>query len=268
MSHPYLKVNGTTLYYEDHREGEGRHGGPPLLFLHGWGTSGRVWGGQLPEFARDHRVVTVDWRGCGRSARPAQGNTVDGVVADLAALVEALDLRRPVVVGSSIGAAFATELAARHPGRTAGVVSVSGPAYWPSQGAVPIRELCEGLREDRAGCLARWVPAWFAPGASPALVDWTVRQVLDSGVFIDDHFPPLAAYDPRPLLPGLTVPVHYLHGELDTEIPLDVARTCAALTPGARATTLAGAGHLPHQERPAVFNAALRDALAAMAPAD
>ncbi|MFD0384991.1 alpha/beta fold hydrolase [Streptomyces stramineus] len=62
---PYLDVNDTTLYIED--EGSG----PALLFLHGWGTSGRVWGGQLREFVRDHRVVTVDGRGCGRSARPA-----------------------------------------------------------------------------------------------------------------------------------------------------------------------------------------------------
>jgi pimeloyl-ACP methyl ester carboxylesterase len=62
---PYLDVNRTTLYYED--EGAG----PALLMLHGWGTSGRVWGGQLPDLVTDHRVVTLDWRGCGRSARPA-----------------------------------------------------------------------------------------------------------------------------------------------------------------------------------------------------
>lgn len=44
---PYLDVPGTTLYYED--EGAGDRS---LLFLHGWGTSARVWGAQLPEFVR------------------------------------------------------------------------------------------------------------------------------------------------------------------------------------------------------------------------
>lgn len=106
---PSLDVNDTTLYYED--EGTG----PALLFLHGWGTSGRTWGAQLPDFTRDHRVVTVDWRGCGRSARPVRGNTTSGVVSDLVALIGALRLDRPVVVGSSIGGVFATELALRRP---------------------------------------------------------------------------------------------------------------------------------------------------------
>ncbi|GGX24732.1 alpha/beta fold hydrolase [Streptomyces noursei] len=257
---PYLDVNDTTLYYED--EGTG----PALLFLHGWGTSGRVWGAQLPDFTQDHRVVTVDWRGCGRSARPLRGNTTAGVVNDLVALIGALRLDRPVVVGSSIGATFGTELGVRRPELISGVIAVDGPGYWPSTG-MPMTELMAGLRLDRAGTLAGWVPGWYAPGTSPALVDWTVRQILDSGVHIDQHFVSASSYDPRPLLPGLQVPIHYLHGELDTSIPLEVARTCAALTPGAEVGVIRGAGHMPQQERPDAFNAALRSALARIAPA-
>ncbi|MCE4943669.1 alpha/beta hydrolase [Streptomyces albulus] len=257
---PQLDVNDTTLYYED--EGTG----PALLLLHGWGTSARTWGAQLADLTRDHRVVTVDWRGCGRSARPLRGNTTAGVVSDLVALIGALRLDRPVVVGSSIGATFATELGVRRPELTSGVIAVDGPAYWPSSG-MPLAELTDGLRRDRAGTLAAWVPQWYAPGTSPALVDWTVRQILDSGVHIDEHFAAAAAYDPRPVLPALRVPIHYLHGALDTEIPLEVPRACAALTPGAGLSVIAGAGHMPQQERPAEFNAALRAALARMVPA-
>ncbi|MFB7629808.1 alpha/beta fold hydrolase [Streptomyces sp. NPDC056149] len=257
---PNLDVNDTTYHYED--EGTG----PALLFLHGWGTSGRTWGAQQAGFARDHRVVTVDWRGCGRSARPVRGNTTAGVASDLAALIGALRLDRPVVVGSSIGGSFATELGLRRPELIGGVVSVDGPAYWPSTG-MPIAELRDDLRRDRAGTVANWVPGWYAPGTSPALIDWTVRQILDSGVHIDQHFAEAGGYDPRPVLPGLRVPIHYIHGELDTEIPLEVPRTCAARTPGAEVDVIAGSGHMPHQERPEAFNAALRTALARMAPA-
>lgn len=71
---PYLKVNGTGLYYG---------AGQPVVLLHGWGTSGRVWGGQLPDLARDYQVIAVDWRGCGRSARPAEGNSIAGVARDI-----------------------------------------------------------------------------------------------------------------------------------------------------------------------------------------
>ncbi|MFF5126087.1 alpha/beta fold hydrolase, partial [Streptomyces syringium] len=148
-----------------------------------------------------------------------------------------------------------------------GVVRVDGPAYWPSPWPGLRGGRVGGLRRAGAGRAAGWVPEWYAPGTHPALIDWTVRQVLDSGVYVDGQLPAFASYDPRPLLPGLRVPVHYIHGELDTQIPLDVARTCAALTPGAEVSMIAGAGHLPHQERPAEFTAALRAALALMPPA-
>ncbi|MEU6993353.1 alpha/beta hydrolase [Streptomyces sp. NPDC046465] len=252
---PSLDVNDTTLHYED--EGTG----PALLFLHGWGTSGRAWDAQLPAFARGHRVVTVDWRGCGRSAHPARGNTVADVVDDLVALIGALRLERPVVVGSSIGGTFAVELGARRPDLVAGVVPVGAPGYWPSARAQA--ELVAALRRDRAGTVADWVPTWFAPGTAPALVDRTVRQILASGVHIDEHQVSAHLYDPRPALPGLRVPVHYIHGELDPAIPVEVARACAALTPGATLGAITGSGHMPHQEFPDRFNAALRAALAA-----
>ncbi|MGK5543171.1 alpha/beta fold hydrolase [Streptomyces sp. URMC 127] len=258
---PGLDVNGTTLHYED--EGTG----PALLFLHGWGTSGRTWGAQLPDFVRDHRVVTVDWRGCGRSTHPAHGNSVAEVVGDLVALIGALRLDRPVVVGSSIGGSFATELGVQHPGLIRGVIPVGAPGYWPSTQPRAQAELVANLRRDRAGTVAAWVPGWYAPGTAPALIDWTVRQILDSGVYIDEHQAAAVGYDPRPALPGLQVPIHYIHGELDAAIPLEVPRTCAALTPGAEVSVIAGVGHMPHQETPDRFNAALRTALARMTPA-
>jgi pimeloyl-ACP methyl ester carboxylesterase len=248
---PLLDVNDIKLHYED--EGAG----PGLLLLHGWATSGRVWGAQLPEFVRTHRVVTLDWRGCGRSDHPAHGNTLDTVLDDLVAVIEALELDRPTVVGSSIGGTFATELAVCRPELVSAVVTVDGPSYWPSTG-MPLRQLRNDLRRDRAGTVADWVPRWFASGVDSALVDWTVRQVLDSGVFIDEQFDGFLTYDPRPVLPGLMVPIHYIHGELDAQIPVAVARECAALTPGAEVTVIPGAGHLPHQEKPGDFNAALR----------
>ncbi|NKY84227.1 alpha/beta fold hydrolase [Nocardia veterana] len=255
---PYLTVDDVRLYYED--QGAGR----PLLFVHGWGTSGRVWGAQQAELVNEFRVVTVDWRGCGRSDRPVTGNTLPGVVADLVELIARLGLEHPIVVGSSVGATFATELALAHPDLLGGVVAVDGPAYWPGQG-MPLAEIIDGMRYRRAEFVANWVPNWYAPGTASALIDWTVRQILDSGVHIDELFRAFASYDPRPRLPLLRTPIHYLHGELDAEIPVAVARVCAALTPGAGVSVIAGAGHMPQQERAAEFTAALRRAIAGFA---
>ncbi len=237
-------------------------GGQPLLFLHGWGTSGRVWGAQQAEFAGEFRVITLDWRGCGRSDRPAAGNTLAGVVADLAEFIRELALVRPVVIGNSIGASFATELALAHPELIGGVIAADGPAYWPAQG-MPLAQIIDDMRYDRVNFVSQWIPNWFAPGTTPGLADWTIRQILDSGVFIDEQFRTFAEYDPRPRLAELRTPIHYIHGELDAEIPVEVARVCAALTPGAGVTVIEGAGHMPHQERPARFNAAVRAAVTA-----
>ncbi|MEU0533363.1 alpha/beta fold hydrolase [Amycolatopsis tolypomycina] len=250
---PEMEVNGIRLHYED------AGAGPALLFLHGWGTSGRVWASCLPDLVRDHRVVTLDWRGCGRSDHPADGNTIAQVTADLVTVIETLTIK-PTVVGSSIGGLFATELALARPDLVERVVTVDGPGYWPSTGMRDrVHELRKQLVDDRPGTVAGWVPGWFGPGASRELVDWTVRQLLDSGPYIDELFTECAGYDPRPRLKDLKTPITYLHGELDAQIPLEVPRACAAETPGARVHVLAGCGHVPHQEDPRAFTAALRE---------
>jgi pimeloyl-ACP methyl ester carboxylesterase len=251
---PLIKVNDTNLYYEDHGSG------PALLFLHGWGTSGRVWGAQQVEFADRWRVVTVDWRGCGRSECTSVANDLQGAIEDIEALIAALDLDRPVLIGSSLGAVFAVEMALKSPHLASGVVSVGGPAFWPSQ-RMDLHPLLDSLRAERAWFGSDWVAHWFAPGTPRPLIGWTIRQVLEASPFIDGHLPVFTTYDPRPRLDDLKVPVAYLHGELDPEIPASVSSECARLTPGATVRIIPASGHIPHQECPAAFNEALRQAL-------
>jgi non-heme chloroperoxidase len=256
---PTVDVNGTRLYYEENGVG------PALLFVHGLGTSGRAWDAQLPEFTGTHRVVTVDWRGCGRSAKPMAGNDVPTIVADLAGLITALGLGRPVVVGSSLGGTIVTELGLAHPELVSGVVVVGGPAHAPGRG-MDVSGIVAGLRDDRVRTIAGWVPDWFAPGVSAELIAWTIRQFLESSVFIDRHLDVVNDYDPRPALPGLRVPIRYLHGDLDA-IPLRIPREQVAVAPDAALTVLPGAGHMPHLDHPAEFNLALRAALVSIAAA-
>lgn len=253
---PYATVNGVMLFHTD------TGAGAPVLFLHGWGTSGRAWDAQVADLSADHRVITVDCRGCGRSEHPSTGNTTRTNVEDILALIEHLDLERPLLVGSSLGATFALETALRAPERVAGVVSVSGPGHWPSQGmANALRSLISSLAVDRAATVANWVPKWFGPTAPVEPVRQTVRQILESGRFIDELFTEAMSHDPREALPGIAVPVAYLHGRYDSEIPLEVSRTLAALTPYGTFHVIEQAGHMAHQEQPAAVNALIRAAL-------
>ncbi len=86
------------LYYEDHGSG------PVVVLLHGWPVDSRSWEPQLhPLLQAGYRVVTYDRRGFGRSSRPTTGYDFDTLAADLAAVLDHLDLRDVALVGFSLG---------------------------------------------------------------------------------------------------------------------------------------------------------------------
>lgn len=119
-----IPVNGISLYVED--EGSGT----PVLLLHGWPDSARLWRYQVP-FLVEHgfRVIAPDLRGFGRTERPqsvaayALGNTV----ADLVALLDSKDIRGVHVIGHDWGAAAAWLMASLHPDRVERLVVLSVP---------------------------------------------------------------------------------------------------------------------------------------------
>jgi non-heme chloroperoxidase len=250
---PSITIDSTEIYYED------VGAGPALVLIHGWGTSARVWNAQLAGLCDDHRVVALDTRGCGRSGRPAHGNTIARNAQDVLDLCAALELDAPVLAGNSIGATYATEAALLAPEAIGAIVAIDGPAHWASEGMTDqLAGLRDALVRDRAAALEQWVPNWFGPAVGDGIRAWTIRQILDSGPHIDVLFDEHARYDPRPALPHLAVPAAFLHGRLDAEIPLAVARECAALAPGAQLVVIDDAGHMAHQEQPLAVNAALR----------
>jgi len=99
----------------------------PFLFVHGLASNARMWDGVAARLAEaGHPAVTVDLRGHGRSSKPDAPYDVPTVADDLAALIERLELDRPVVAGQSWGGNVAVELAARHPDLVRGIVCVDG----------------------------------------------------------------------------------------------------------------------------------------------
>lgn len=99
---------------------------PGLLLHHGLASSQRIWDLMLPRLTRRFRVVTYDARGHGLSAKPSSGYGFDSIVADARAVIRAVALRRPIVVGHSWGATVALELAARRPRVIEGAVLLDG----------------------------------------------------------------------------------------------------------------------------------------------
>jgi pimeloyl-ACP methyl ester carboxylesterase len=117
-----LQVNGVRLYYEEHGQG------PPILCVHGTGSSGLMWGAAVPELARLGRVIVYDRRGCTRSQRPIpyDKTSVAEHADDAAALLDALEATPAVVIGRSYGGEIATDLALRYPERVRSLVLLEG----------------------------------------------------------------------------------------------------------------------------------------------
>ena len=90
--------DGRQIYYKDWGKG------PAVTFSHGWPLSSDAWDGQMLFLAqRGFRVVAHDRRGHGRSTQTSVGNDMDGYADDLAAVIEALDLKEATLVGHSTG---------------------------------------------------------------------------------------------------------------------------------------------------------------------
>lgn len=101
--------DGAEIYYKDWGAG------PVVTFSHGWPLSADAWDGQLQFLAENgYRAVAHDRRGHGRSSQPSNGNEMDTYADDLAALIEALDLRDATLVGHSTGGGEVARYIGRH----------------------------------------------------------------------------------------------------------------------------------------------------------
>ena len=138
--------DGTEIYYKDWGSGQ------PIVFHHGWPLSGDDWDTQMLYFLQQgYRVIAHDRRGHGRSAQVSGGHDMGHYAADVAAVVEHLDLHDAIHVGHSTGGGEAAHYVARRgAGRVAKLVLVSAvPPLMlrtsANPGGLPI-EVFDGLR--------------------------------------------------------------------------------------------------------------------------
>ena len=106
----YVEANGLRVYYEVHGEGE------PLLLIHGGTATSQSWASHLPALTQRFRVFAPDSRGHGMTDNPTGEFGYRAMAEDVAALIGALGLKRPLVLGYSDGGQIALELGMRYPG--------------------------------------------------------------------------------------------------------------------------------------------------------
>jgi pimeloyl-ACP methyl ester carboxylesterase len=243
---------------------------PAFLLVHGLASNARMWDGVAENLvAEGHAVATVDLRGHGRSSKPDGPYDMATVAADVAALIAALDMDRPVVAGQSWGGNVAVELAARHPEAVRGIVCVDGGwidlsrrfSDWescreilapPALKGRPVSEVEDYIRSARGD--------WPETGIRGSLANFEVRSdgTIAPWLTFDRHIAVLRGlWDHRPseIFPRLTVPVLLVPVESDPEDNAamrgkhdDVDAALAAI-PCARACWFRG-DHDIHAQRP------------------
>ena len=102
---------------------DGGSGGLPVVFLHSFGGAADQWKPQLDHLRKSRRAVAFDLRGHGKSDAPADSNySVEAFANDVGVVVDALDIKRFVLVGHSLGGNAAIAYASNHGDRVAGLV--------------------------------------------------------------------------------------------------------------------------------------------------
>jgi non-heme chloroperoxidase len=150
----YTTQDGVDIFYKDWGTGQ------PVVFSHGWPLTADAWDPQLRLVAAaGYRAVAHDRRGGGRSSQPWEGNDLTTYAADLAGLLEHLDLHDVVLVGHSTGGGEVTRYLGRHgSARVAKAVLLSAiPPLMLRTDANPeglprsvFDELREGVLRDRS----------------------------------------------------------------------------------------------------------------------
>lgn len=130
----FISANGVRLHYRRWSPAEPRPRMPPILLLHGLASAARIWDFVAPLLAaQGYAVTALDQRGHGESDKPQTGYDFATMLADVDAVMQALGIERPVLVGHSWGAMVALQYAATYPERVTALVAVDGATFQLSQ---------------------------------------------------------------------------------------------------------------------------------------
>jgi len=251
--------DGVQLYYKDW----GPRDGQPVIFSHGWPLDSDSWESQMLFLAdQGYRVIAHDRRGHGRSSQPWDGNDMDHYADDLAAVIEAVNLRgrKAVLVGFSTGGGEVARYIGRHgTGQVAKAVLVSAVPPQMVKGkvnpnGVPL-EVFDGLRkaqiENRSQLYKDIASGPFygfnRPGAkvSQGLIDnWWLQGMTGGHKNTLDSIKAFSETDFTEDLKKFDVPTLVIHGDDDQIVPIDISgKASAKLVKGAQLIVYAGAPH-------------------------
>ena len=252
MTEWFTVSDGVRLAY--HQVGSGD---PPIVFIHG-GFGNRT-GFTLQEeyFSPDHRCLAIDLRGHGESDKPDELYTMDKFADEVGEWLRHLGLRRPILVGHSMGGQVVISVAARHPELVGAIASLDSPSNipgWHRRYHGPFDHLMTRDGPFREALLT-FLGAAYLPTDDPSRVgsmpEW-LAEIPDHAIV--NGWQGMSAFDPGPVLRRVKCPYLYIDcGQPDLDLDL-LRELCPQVVIG----KTVGAGHQATKDVPDQINAMLR----------
>ncbi|WP_026556732.1 alpha/beta fold hydrolase [Arthrobacter sp. 35W] len=229
---------------------QGAADAPPLLLLHAWGESRRSFD-RLAPLLTGLRVYAPDLRGQGGADKPQNGYSLAGQAEDAAAILDALDVPKAFILGSSSGGYVAQELAVLHPGQVAALVLVGSPLSL--QGRPAFADDVDRLTDPVADDWVRESLSWFPLRRAVPL--WFIEDRVRDGTKVPAHawkgiLDGLCAATPPTEAGTIHAPTLLLWGADDGVLPRSQQETLAARIPGSVLKVYPNVGHLVLWECP------------------
>jgi non-heme chloroperoxidase len=250
---------GVTLPYVE----QGDPSGPPVLLLHGITDSRWSFEPVLPHLSRSLHVFALSQRGHGDASRPVTGYAPQDFAADVAAFLDALGLRKAVLVGHSMGGTVAQRFALDYPEQTMGLALVASFVEYRSNPVIAgyCDTVVATLTDPIPPAVARaFQESTLARPLPPALLDIFVQESLKVPARVwKAAFRGLLDHEIAEELGRIVAPTVMFWGDRDAFVPRDDQDRLLASIPGAeRLLIYGGAGHALHWEQPARFAAHLQ----------
>ncbi|MBE6777502.1 MAG: alpha/beta hydrolase [Ruminococcaceae bacterium] len=239
----FLKVDNLNIEYLD--EGEGY----PVLLLHGWGASYDTYRGVINTLKDRHRVIALNFPGCGNSDTMENPWTLDDYCNLVLKFIKALNIENPIMFGHSHGGRVTMKMVAD------GMVSPPKIVLLDSAGLIPKKTFRQKWRAKSFKIIKRVLTLPVIKSFSGGLLEKARRHYGSADynaapLVLRQTMVSLVNTDLRDIIHKISCPTLLIWGENDTATPLADAKIIESLIPDCGLCVIKGTGHFSFCERP------------------
>ncbi|PIO00506.1 hypothetical protein COT72_02260 [archaeon CG10_big_fil_rev_8_21_14_0_10_43_11] len=268
---PNIRTNGILTYYES------RGRGTPLVFIHGLTASHKAWSAQVEHFKKQYRTITYDLRGHAQSSSAKGAYSIEQMADDLNALLNALNIKKPVLCGLSLGGMIAQAYAVKYPQKLSALVLsdtltkepfgmletleqliTPKPMFGEKRNTLIARAYTGKSRFKHAFERAYTRAAYLFLRKKPSPIQKKIIHEFESfnRTQLIKHINAIHAFK-GVMLNAISVPTLVLVGALEPRIIANESKQLAKHIPHATLCTIPGSVHVSNVENPQQFNVEL-----------